>query len=408
MAETLSPSSLAELEQAVAWALSAERPLAVTGRGSKRGLGAPVDASAELRLDRMAGIDLYEPAELVMSAGAGTPLVEIEATLAERHQELAFEPADYGLILGGAANQQSVGGTFACNLSGPRRLKAGAARDHLLGVHCVTGLGQAIKTGGRVMKNVTGYDLCKLLTGSYGTLAVMGRLTFKVMPAAPDAATLLLRGDDVALLLEALRTAMGTSCDVAGAAVLPAAAAARSGVPAVAAAGSALAALRVEGPENSVRYRLDALERVVARRLGLDATRLDRAATRALWREIRDVRLLDPALPVLWRASVPPTEAAGLAAGVAPLEPELLFDWSGGLVWIAHRRADGDAGATLVRGSLGTAGGHATLVRAPEAARRATPPFQPQPALLQGLSQRVKSSFDPKGILNPGRMYPGF
>ncbi len=158
-------------------------------------------------LDGLAGISLYEPDELVMSAAAGTPLALIEAELAERGQELAFEPADYGALLGGEAGRQSIGGVFACNLAGPRRLKSGAARDHLLGLHCVTGHAQEIKTGGRVVKNVTGYDLCKLLTGSYGTLAALTQVTFKVMPRAEASLTLLATGTDEPALLALLRAA---------------------------------------------------------------------------------------------------------------------------------------------------------------------------------------------------------
>jgi glycolate oxidase FAD binding subunit len=235
----------------------------------------------------------------------------------------------------------------------------------------------------------------------------MTRLTFKVLPAAASSATLLLAGADRPGLLAALRAAWGTACDVSGAALLPLEATARSAVADVAGAGRALAALRVEGTETSVSYRLGALERLVARKLGLDARRLGREASRALWREIRDVRLIDPALPVLWRVSCPPSEGEAVARAAAPLEPELLLDWSGGLVWVAHGRTGGDAGAEILRHALDGPGGHATLVRGPAELRARIEPFQPQPVLLRGLSQRVKAAFDPKAILNPGRMHAG-
>ena len=404
MAQTFKPTRLADLEQVVAWAVAEEQPLEVVGRGTKRGFGRPVEAHARLELSEMSGVSMYEPEELVMSAGAGTPLIEIEAMLAERQQELAFEPADYGPLLGGPANGGSIGGTFACNLSGPRRVKAGAARDHLLGLQCVTGHGQVIKTGGRVVKNVTGYDLAKLLTGSFGTLAVMSHLTFKVLPAAPQATTLLIGGADEPALLELLRQAMGTSADVSAAAMLPAPVAARSAVPEVAAAGEPIACLRLEGTEPSVVYRLQALERIVAHRRGLPARRLETEPTRRLWREIRDCRLLDQGLPCLWRVSCPPSDGGRVALAAAELAPELLFDWAGGLVWIAHGAEREDGGAAPIRGALAACGGHATLVRAPEEMRRRVDVFEPQPTLLRNLAERVKRSFDPKGILNPGRM----
>ncbi len=403
--QTFRPTKLAELEQVVAWAMAEEVPLEVMARGSKRGLGRPVEAQGELRLDGMSGVGMYEPDELVMSAAAGTPLAVVEAELAERSQELAFEPADYGLILGGAAGAQSIGGVFACNLAGPRRLKAGAARDHLLGVQCVTGHGQTVKTGGRVMKNVTGYDLSKLLAGSYGTLAVASQLTFKVLPVAADSATLLLAGADETALLAAMRRAMGTSGEVSGAALLPAVATRRSAVPVIAAAARPVACLRLEGTPASIAYRIDKLERLSTEPGSLEAARLDGAATGRLWREIRDLRLLDPALPVLWRVSCAPSEAPRIAAA-APRAAELLFDWAGGLVWVAHADATSDGGAGALRQALDGVG-HATLVKASEALRRAVPPFQPQPEALRALSRRVKAGFDPKAVLNPGRMYAG-
>ena len=226
----VTPRSIAELEQVVAWAVAEEKPLEVLGAGSKRGFGRPVDADLELVTSELAGIDMYEPAELVMSAGAGTPLAEIEAALAGKNQMLAFEPADYGAITGGEAARQTIGGVFAANVSGPRRIAAGAARDHLLGLQLVTGHGQIVKTGGRVVKNVTGYDLCKLLTGSFGTLAVMSHLTFKVLPAPETSGTLLVARADEASAIEVACRAMGTAFDVSAAAVLPPEAAARSTV----------------------------------------------------------------------------------------------------------------------------------------------------------------------------------
>ena len=197
------PADAGQLREIVAWAVAEGQPLEIAGNGTKRILGRPVEAEHLVSVASLSGITLYEPDELVMSAGAGTPLAVIEAELAERGQELMFEPADYGALLGADAGSQTIGGVFAANVAGPRRLKSGAARDHLLGLHCVTGHAQEIKTGGRVVKNVTGYDLCKLLTGSWGTLAVLTQVTFKVMPRAEDALTLLATGADEAALLGA-------------------------------------------------------------------------------------------------------------------------------------------------------------------------------------------------------------
>ncbi len=399
----VAPENLAETEEVVRGALAAGRPLEILGGGSKRGFGRPVTADLVLATERLTGVTLYEPGELVMTAGAGTPLAEIERELAEHRQELAFEPADYGALLGGGSEAQTVGGVFACNLSGPRRIKAGAARDHLLGLVCVTGFGREIKTGGRVMKNVTGYDLCKLLTGSFGTLAVITELTFKVLPAAETVGTLLVAGDGEAELLAALRAAMGTPYDVSGAALLPAATAARSAVAAVAGAGRAVAALRVEGPAPSVDYRLERLTAALSAG-GREFATLEAADSRRLWREIRDVALL-PADGCLWRLSLPPTAGGALADRFAELAGDRLYDWSGGLVWLATTEVSAAAAAAL-RDLFASFGGHATLIRAPEKVRGEIEVFQPQPAPLAALTRRIKRSFDPERILNRGRMYP--
>jgi glycolate oxidase FAD binding subunit len=397
------PSSADELKEIVAGALAAETPVQVLGAGSKEGLGRPLDLPC-LRI-RLSGIASYEPEELVMTAAAGTPMAEIEARLADDRQQLAFEPADYGALLGGAPDQGTIGGVLACNLSGPRRIKAGAARDHFLGVQAVTGRGELIKAGGRVVKNVTGYDLCKLFAGSFGTLAVMTEVSVKVLPAAEETLTLLLAGLEPADGLAALRAAMASAYDVSGAAYLPPAAAARSAV--ASATGTGVAALRLEGPGPSLRHRANALKDLLRLREA-EIGELDTSRSQTLWREVRDVALL-PGTSVVWRISLPPGTCATLLEALAPLNPQWLADWAGGLVWLALEDAaaadPSDGGAAVIRGALAVHGGHATLIRGDAELRGRIDVFQPQAGPLARLSARVKESFDPKHILNPGRMY---
>ena len=221
MDAALSPASPEEVLAAVRWALAGCSPLEVVGHGSKRGIGRPVEAAATLDLSRLTGVTLYEPEELVLSARAGTPLAEVEALLAEHGQELAFEPMDFGPLSGGVAGRGTIGGVLAANVSGPRRLKAGAARDHVLGIAAVSGRGEAFKSGGRVVKNVTGYDLSKGLAGSWGTLAVVTDVTFKVLPKAETEATLVLPGLSDLQAAAAMALALGSSAEVSGAAHLP-------------------------------------------------------------------------------------------------------------------------------------------------------------------------------------------
>src|SRR5471032_758775 len=214
MTDILKPRDAKEVEDAVRWALGNDKALEVAGQGSKRSLGRPSQTDLTLDLSGLSGVTLYEPAELVLSAKAGTPLAEIEELLAKNNQELAFEPMDYGPLFGLEAGKGTIGGVIAANLSGPRRIKAGAARDHFLGLTAVTGRGDTIKSGGRVVKNVTGYDMCKVIAGSWGTLAAMTDITIKVLPRAETEATVVVEGLDDARACAAMAAAMGAPCDV--------------------------------------------------------------------------------------------------------------------------------------------------------------------------------------------------
>jgi glycolate oxidase FAD binding subunit len=409
MADALKPRDAKDVEAAVQWAVAEQKALEVIGAGTKRAIGRPSQSEITLDLSDLVGVTLYESEELVLSAKAGTPVAEIEALVGAQGQELAFEPIDYGPLLGGASRNATIGGVIAANLSGPRRLKAGAARDHFLGVTAVSGRGETFKSGGRVVKNVTGYDLCKLIAGSWGTLAVMTDVTLKVLPRAETTQTVLLIGLEDAAATRAMTMAMGTSCDVSGAAHLPAGIAARMPVLQVAAEGAAVTALRLEGVAPSVAHRRQVLEALLKPlgRLG----HLGETDSIAFWRAVRDAVPFaasgrEDQWPV-WRVSVAPAHGAGIAARiVAQAEAEAFYDWAGGLVWIALPPRD-DAGAAIVRRALADGGGHATLIRAPAAVRAAVDVFQPQEAGVAALSKRIKDGFDPRGVLNAGRMWAG-
>jgi glycolate oxidase FAD binding subunit len=403
--DTILPESAEEVAAAVEAAARDTRPLEVLGLGSKRGLGRSSNLAHCLDLSKLSGITLYEPEELVLTAGAGTPLADIEKAVAKKKQILAFEPPDLGALLGGPPGRGSIGGVLACNLAGPRRIKSGAARDHFLGVTAVSGRAEIFKAGGRVMKNVTGYDLMKLLAGSYGTLAAMTSVTFKVLPRPEKCYSVLVYGLDEAAALRAMTHALGSPHEVSGAAHLPAALAGGSEVSYVAEEKTSVTALRVEGPGPSVEHRTAALRKELAD-LG-PTEELHSANSDVLWREIRDVKAFqsDMERPI-WRISVPPTGAPEVLSRLASGLPgmEYLLDWGGGLVWLALPPAP-DAHCQKVRSAIEDAGGHATLLRAPQATRAAVPVFQPQPPALAALSLRLKESFDPLHLLNPGRMY---
>src|SRR5256714_121949 len=386
------------VEQAVQWALSEGKSLEIVAGGSKRGIGRPLQTELTLDPSALSGVTLYEPEELVLSAKAGTPLAKIETLVSSHGQQLAFEPMDYGPLLTGIAGSATIGGTLAANVSGPRRIKAGAARDHFLGFTAVSGRGETFKSGGRVVKNVTGYDLCKLLAGSWGTLAAMTDVTVKVLPRAETEETVLVLGLDDAAAARAMSAAMGSSNDVSGAAHFSA----RLAASIQAEAGTALTALRLEGVAPSDAHRRRALEALL-KPFG-EITVFTEPDSRALWRAVRDVRPFAASDHALWRISVAPARGHQVAAAIGE-GAEYFFDWAGGLIWAALAARD-DGGAARVRNAV-AGDGHATLIRAPAAIRAAVPVFAPQEAALAALTKRVKESFDPQGVFGPGRMWAG-
>ncbi|MGH6968008.1 MAG: 2-hydroxy-acid oxidase, partial [Stellaceae bacterium] len=315
----------------------------------------------------------------------------IERNLAATRQMLAFEPGDWRALLGSTAARQTLGGIVACNLSGPRRIRQGAARDHFLGVAAISGWGEAFKAGGRVVKNVTGYDLCKLLAGSYGTLAVMTEITVKVLPAPEATRTIVLNGLDDARAVAAMTNGLNSSHEVSGAAHLPKI------------DGRPRTLLRVEGPVPSVAARSAALREELKPFGSVEI--IGDGESVELWAAVRDARPLATGGRVVWRVSLAPTGApAFLGAVRAALDVDYLLDWGGGLVWLAVQGAE-DGGAGPIRAALGGRG-HATLIRAPAALRAAVPAFEPLLPALAALTARVKDGFDPKRILNRGRLYP--
>lgn len=367
----ISPTTEQDLAEAVAGAAG---PLRIAGGGT-RGIGRPV-AGEVLSVAGLTGITLYEPGALTLVARAGTPLAEVEAALAAENQRLAFEPMDHRGILG-TEGVPTIGGVVAGNVSGPRRVQAGACRDHLLGVRFVDGRGAVIKNGGRVMKNVTGYDLVKLMAGSRGTLGVLSEVSLKVLPRVEASATLVIGGLDAARAVTALSAALGSPFEVSGAAFDP---------------GAGQALVRIEGFADSVAYRAGRLQALLA---GFGDVAVDEDSA-ARWRAVRDVAAFHDRAGDVWRLSVKPSDAPEIAART---EAEaLLFDWGGGLIWALM------AEGTDLRAAIGAFDGHATLVRASEATRAALPVFQPEPAPLAAITRGLREKFDPRGILNPGLM----
>ncbi|WP_298355772.1 glycolate oxidase subunit GlcE [Rhodoblastus sp.] len=400
------PSDEKQIAEIVAAAAAQKQSLEIVAGGSKRGYGRPVKADHLLDLSRIAGIVNYEAAELILTARPGTSLAAVKAELAAKGQMLAFEPPGWQSLFETNA-EPTLGGVLACNIGGPRRARAGAPRDFFLGFSAVNGRGEIWKGGGKVVKNVTGFDVSKLLAGSFGTLSVLTEITLKVMPRPESQCTILLPALADEIAVATMAKALNTPFEVSGVAHLPAEAARRSSVAAVAQGRCAVTALRIEGPAPSVAFRAEALEELFGR-----GERLDNAASTQFWEEVGEARsLLPDGARVMWRLCPTPSRAAVAASAIKARLPaaETLFDWGGGLVWLSLDAAEAgaDAGAAIVRGAMKSCGGHATLIVAPAATRERIAVFEPAPGPLAALKARVKAGFDPLGVFNPGRMQEG-
>ncbi len=378
-----------EVQDAILQAGAAGRTLEIVGGGSKATLGAT--RAADGRLD-MSGLDAvidYDPPELILTAQPGARLEAVERLLEASGQMLAFEPMDYGPLLGLPAGQGTLGGMIAANAAGPRRLTAGAVRDHFLGFSAVSGRGDIFKAGGKVVKNVTGYDLPKVLAGSWGTLAALTEVTLKVLPRPRSSATLVLRGLTDAQACEAMGACLGSPTPVTAAAHLPRGWEALTGPATL---------LRLEGVEPSIVHGIDAIGRLLPAHGGHEV--LGPEDSRRLWRHISDVGPFQADPRSLWRVSVAPADGWRLVEALAERVAEAVYDWAGGLVWLAMP-PEADGGAKAVRPVVARLGGHATLVRAPVTVRARISTFPPQPPALTALSARVKAAFDPQGVLGP-------
>lgn len=365
----MKPETEAELAELV---MGLNAPVRIVGGGTRGVAG----LQPALSTAGLSGVTLYEPGALTLVAQSGTPIAEIESVLAKEGQQLAFEPMDHQGLLG-TRGAPTIGGVVAANISGPRRIQAGACRDFLLGVRFVDGRGQVLKNGGRVMKNVTGYDLVKLMAGSWGTLGVLTEVSLKVLPKPEQAATLSVQVPDAGAAVTVLSAALKSPFEVSGAAYDPAA---------------AKAFIRIEGFAESVSYRAEKLTAGLTR-FGQTCEEADSAS---LWAAIRDVRAFHGQDGDVWRISVKPGDAPEIAARAEA--DQALFDWGGGLIWLRV------PGGVDLRKRLGGFSGHATLVRAESETMDKLGQFQPEPSGVKALTQGIRAKFDPKGLFNPGVM----
>ena len=392
MTELMRPKTEADAVAIVQDLRAQKKSVRIEGQGTKSGLGRATQETAVLSARDLTGITLYEPAEMMIRALPGTSVHELETTLAQKGQRLPFEPMDYRVLLG-SQGEPTVGGMVAANISGPRRIMAGACRDSLIGMRIVTGRGEAISSGGRVMKNVTGLDLVKLTAGSWGTLGLFTELTFKVLPVTETSVTLMLHGLSPVRAVEAMSRALGSPYEVSAAAHLS---------PSIDRVAKTL--LRLEGFAPSVSYRTDELRKTLAEFGSFDVVADD--ASQVLWRNVRDARFFAQSDECVWRVSIAPSKAPHLLDDIGTIAQRWFMDWGGGLLWITTR-AEGDAGAEILRQATRKHKAHAMLIRAPQSIRAAVDVFEPQASPIMALSAGIKNAFDPDGLFNIGRMVPG-
>ena len=405
------------LVAAITEAAQAKKPVNIIGAGTKAGLGRPFDPSATtVSTAGLSGVTLYEPAELVLSAKAGTTVAEIEKLLDSNNQMLAFEPPDYARLLGTEPGKQTIGGVVATNLSGPRRIYAGAARDLLIGTRAVNGMGELIRGGGRVMKNVTGLDIPRIMAGSYGTLSALSECTFKVLPKGEVTRTLIVSGIDLDQASAVMSAAVTSPYEISAAAWVPGNLIAALGVDGIPADdGKGCVYLRLENFETFVTRRIAALTALLGKEFaGAGFVEVDGAVSKALWRALGDVVPFtgaDYRDHNIWRLSVPPVLGGAVAGALGVKLPAatMFMDWSGGLVWLAIAPGDMAEVSATIRDTVGQVtgrrGGRSTLVRASDEVRTAVPVFDVPSYAIDALNKRIKSSFDPHGLFSPYRMH---
>ncbi|MFY9239188.1 MAG: glycolate oxidase subunit GlcE [Roseovarius sp.] len=377
------PTTESAIREAVRDAAAQKKALRIAAGGTRSGIGQTVENAALLDVSGNTGIELYEPGSMTMVARAGTPMSEITQALAVENQMLAFEPMDHRPLMD-TQGEPTLGGVVACNVSGPRRFLAGACRDHLLGVRFIDGQGRLIKNGGRVMKNVTGLDLAKLMCGSFGTLGVISEVALKVLPRPERSASLQVSGLDEEQAVRLFCKALGTPYEVNGAAYQ-----------------NGIAMLRVEGLEAQVAYRISSLQALFPK---LAMSILEGAVHDDLWTGLRDLHIFSGSDDAVWKLSVKPTDASAIVSHVKrKLAARAVLDQGGGTIWVAVP-SDAPGQGETIRSALKSLGGHATLVRGSEELRHSMSVFQPQANRLTAISKALRQQFDPSGILNPGLM----
>ena len=386
-------------------------PIELIGTGSKRKIGRPLQCAKILNLSKLNGIIEYLPKELYIKVKAGTPIEEIEKELEKNNQQLAFEPIDFGYFLNGKSDYGTAAGQVACNISGSRRFKVGSVRDHVLGFRGVNGRGEIIKSGGVVVKNVTGYDLCKLICGSYGTLVALTEITFKVLPSPEESKTLVIHNQKLESAVNFLDQSISSSNDISGAIFLPKEPEVPGCVMNIEKTfklndlkhGGSITAIRIEGSRNSINQRFKNLIKEL-KIINLDLSTLEVYQSEIFWNKVKSLEFFSNSKNSILRIVIPPSECVKLVYQFSN-KYKYYLDWGGALMWMEAFELSEEMFESI-RKKVVKLGGYVTMIKNSDYLPYVDDVFTINRDRFN-ISQNIKKSFDPKGILNSGKMYTG-
>jgi len=401
--DTFKPSSREEIAEIIKNCYKKSIPLEINGKKSKNKIGRNFQSEKTLDLSGYSGIIEYKPEELYIKVKAGTPLKEILEALDKNNQQLAFEPIDFGFLFEGKSNGGTIGGVIACNFAGPRRFKVGSARDHVLGFQGINGKGEIIKSGGTVVKNVTGYDLCKLVSGSYGTLTVLTELSIKVLPKSESSKTLIINNPHLKKAMEYLGTALSSSTDPSGGVFYPERFENNFVFNDLTHKG-ALTAIRIEGPTNSVDQRISRLVKELSL-LENEYSVLDNFQTDLFWSKTRNLEVFSNLKNNLLRVIVPVSETLNVIQKLKKYEINYFLDWGGNLIWLELETISLKI-LREIKEITQEHSGYFTIIKLEDDLKASADIFTIDPIKYK-ISEKIKKSFDPKRIFNPGKMYSG-
>ena len=386
-------------------------PIELIGSGSKRKIGKPLQCSKTLSLTKLNGIIEYLPEELYIKVKACTSIQQIEEELKKNKQQLAFEPIDFGYLFNGKSNCGTAAGQVACNISGSRRFKVGSVRDHVLGFRGVNGKGEIIKSGGNVVKNVTGYDLSKLVCGSYGTLIALTEITFKVLPAPEVSKTLIIHDQKIEAATFLLEQAISSSNDVSGAAFFPIEPKVPGCVMNIEKTfklndlkyGGSLTTIRIEGSKKSINLRIQNLIDEL-KIVNFNISILDTYQSEIFWNKVKSLEFFSSSKNNILRIVIPPSECVQLVYQLSN-KFKYYLDWGGALMWMEAFELSEEMFESI-RKKVVKHGGYVTMIKNSDYLPYVEDVFTINRGRFD-ISQNIKKSFDPKRILNPGKMYTG-